>query len=345
MKINNETKIGILAAVGIVALIFGFNFLKGKSFFKKEKFVYAVFEDIQGLGKSNPVVINGLQIGHIANLDGGKLLKRIVVTVELTKDVLIPNNSLAIINPTLLGSVSLEVKLGNSTTYIKPGDTLLTTLSGGAFDEALKMINPVLYEVRNAVKSLDSVLHIVTNVFDPTTKNNIKGVIDNLNTVTASFTLSAASLQTLLNPQSGALAKSLDNVNAFTNNLISNNGKLNNIMSNAEKASNTFANINLQRTLNTLDSAANQLKAGIAKINSNSGSIGLLLNDTKLYDNLAGTSNKINILLDDIRVHPKRYLTISVFGKKDKGNYITAPLIDDTLIIKTDTSKLREKTK
>ncbi len=345
MKINNETKIGILAAVGIVALIFGFNFLKGKSFFKKEKYVYAVFEDIQGLGKSNPVVINGLQIGHIANLDGGKLLKRIVVTVELTKDVLIPNNSLAIINPTLLGSVSLEVKLGNSTTYIKPGDTLLTTLSGGAFDEALKMINPVLYEVRNAVKSLDSVLHIVTNVFDPTTKNNIKGVIDNLNTVTSSFTLSAASLQTLLNPQSGALAKSLDNVNAFTNNLISNNGKLNNIMSNAEKASNTFANINLQRTLNTLDSAANQLKSGIAKINSNSGSIGLLLNDTKLYDNLAGTSNKINILLDDIRVHPKRYLTISVFSKKDKGNYITAPLIDDTLIIKTDTSKLRKNTR
>ncbi len=89
--------------------------------------------------------------------------------------------------------------------------------------------------------------------------------------------------------------------------------------------------LHLQKTLNTLDSAANQLKAGVAKINSNSGSLGLLLNDTKLYDNLSATSNKINILLDDIRVHPKRYLTISVFGKKDKGDYITAPLIDDTL--------------
>lgn len=338
MKINNETKIGILAAVGVVVLIFGFNFLKGKSFFKKEKNIYAVFEDIQGLGVSNPVVINGLQIGHIAKLDGGKLLKRIVVTVELTKDVLIPTNSLAVINPSLLGSVSLEVKLGNANTYLKTGDTLLTTLSGGAFDEALKMINPVLYEVRNAVKSLDSVLHIVENVFDPNTKNNIRGIVENLNTITASFTISAASLQTLLNPQSGALAKSLNNVNAFTTNLLSNNGKLNNIMSNAEKVSNNMANLNLQKTLNTLDSAANQLKMGIAKINSTSGSLGLLLNDTKLYDNLSATSNKINILLDDIRVHPKRYLTISVFGKKDKGNYITAPLIDDTL-------KLPEKTK
>lgn len=331
MKINNETKIGALAIVGILALIIGFNFLKGKSFFKKEKYVYAVFEDIQGLGNSNPVVINGLQIGHIANLDGGKLLKRIVVTVELTKDILIPNNSLAVINPSLLGSVSLEIKLGNSNTYLKNGDTLLTTLSGGAFDEALKMINPVLYEVRNAVKSLDSVLHIISSVFDPATKHNIKGAIENLNTITASFTISAANLQTLLNPQTGALASSLRNVNAFTENLAGNNSKLNTIMNNAEKVSTNMANLNLQRTLNTLDSAANQLKAGIAQLNSKNGSIGLLLNDTKLYENLSSTSNKINILLDDIRVHPKRYLTISVFGKKDKGNYITAPLIDDTL--------------
>jgi len=163
-------------------------------------------------------------------------------------------------------------------------------------------------------------------------------VIENLNTVTSSFTISAAHLQMLLNPQSGALAKSLENVNSFTNTLSGNNGKINNIMSNAEKASNTFANIDLKKTLTTLDDAANELKAGIAKINSSSGSLGLLMNDTKLYDNLAGTSNKINILLDDIRVHPKRYLTISVFGKKDKGDYITAPLIDDTL-------RLPEKTK
>ncbi|MEO7393522.1 MAG: MlaD family protein, partial [Chitinophagaceae bacterium] len=333
MKINNETKIGILAVVGVLALVLGFNFLKGKSLFKKEKYVYAVFEDIQGLGNSNPVVINGLQIGHIANLDGGQKLKRIIVTVELTKDVMIPTNSLAVINPSLLGSVSLEVKLGNADTYLQNGDTLLTTLSGGAFDEALKMINPVLYEVRNAVKSLDSVLHIVTNVFDPNTKNNIKGVIENLNTVTASFTVSASSLQRLLNPESGALAQSLNNVNGFTNNLVANNGKMNNIMSNAEKTSYKLANMDLQSTLNTLDSAAVQLRTGIAKINSPNGSIGLLLNDTKLYDNLSSTTNKINILLDDIRVHPKRYLTISVFGKKDKGNYITAPLIDDTLKI------------
>ncbi len=343
MKINNETKIGILAVAGVAILIFGYNFLKGKNLFKKPNYVYAVYEDIQGLTKSNPVVINGLQVGNIAGLNGGKDLKRIIVSVSLTQDVNIPKNSLAVINPNLLGSTSLEIKLGNSNVYIKPGDTLLTTLSGGAFDEALQMINPVLYEVRNATKSLDSVLRIVGSVFDASTKSNIKGVLQNLNATTASFAYSAVSLQSLLNPKTGALANSLDNVNAFTNNLAANKDKINSIMASADKASANFANLDFQKTLTKLDSAVNDFKAGIQKINSKDGSLGLLLNDTKMYDNLSSTSNKINILLDDIRVHPKRYVNISVFGKKDKGGYITAPLIDDTLKIAShaDSVKLR----
>jgi phospholipid/cholesterol/gamma-HCH transport system substrate-binding protein len=316
---------------GVAILVIGFNFLKGKNLFKKEKYLYAVYENIQGLTLSNPVVINGLQVGNVAKLDGGKDVKRILVSVNFTEEINIPNNSLAVINPNLLGSTSLEIKLGNSNVYLKPGDTLLTTLSGGAFDEALKMINPVLYEVRNATRSLDSVLHIIGSVFDPTTKANIRGILDHLNTTTASFAYTSASLQSLLNPQTGALAKSLDNVNTFTSNLAANNEMLNGIMANANKASANFASIDLQKTLTSLDSSVNEFKAGVAKINSKDGSLGLLLNDTKIYDNLASTTNKINILLDDIRVHPKRYLTISVFGKKDKGNYITAPLIDDTL--------------
>jgi phospholipid/cholesterol/gamma-HCH transport system substrate-binding protein len=331
MKINNETKIGVMTVLGIALLVFGFNFLKGKSFFKKERNIYAVYQDVQGLAKSNPVVINGLQIGRVANLDGGKDMKRIVVTVNMIKDVNIPVNSLAVINPNLLGSPSLEIQLGNSTKYLKNGDTLLTTLSSGAFDEALKAINPVLYEVRNSVKSLDSVLHIITTVFDPTTKNNIKAIVANLNTTTASFALSAASLQQLLNTEHGALSSSLNNVNSFTANLNSNNEKLNSILDNAKTASKKFADINLSSTLDTLNIAVDNFKKGSEKINSKDGTLGLLLNDKKLYDNLQSTADKLNILLDDIRVHPKRYVNFSVFGKKDKSNYLTAPLVDDTL--------------
>ncbi len=333
MKITNETKIGLLAVAGIALLVIGFNFLKGKNLFKKDKYIYAVYQEVQGLTKSNPVVINGLQIGRIESLDGGKDMKRIVVTVSLFKDINIPSNSLAVINPNVLGlgSATLEIQMGNATKYLQNGDTLLTTLSGGAFDEALKIINPVLYEVRNAVKSLDSVLHIVTGVFDPSTKNNIKGIMENLNTTTASFAISAASLQQMMNAQDGALAKSLNNVNSFTADLNSNSGKLDSILENARIASKNFAAVNLKRTLDTLNIVVDNFKKGSEKINGKDGSLGLLLNDKTLYNNLEATSNKLNILLDDIRVHPKRYVGISIFAKKDKGNYITAPLIDDTL--------------
>ena len=332
MKISNETKIGTMAVVGIVLLVLGFNFLKGNNLFKKNNYIYAKYQDVQGLSKSNPVVINGLQVGRIENLDGGKSMKQIIVTVSLTKDVNIPDNSLAVINPNLLGgSATLEIQLGNSNNYLKEGDTVLTTLSGGAFDEALKVINPVLYEVRNSVKSLDSVLHVVTGVFDPATKNNIKGIVANLNTTTASFALSAVSLEKILNAQNGALASSLNNVNAFTANLNSNNAKLDSILENTRIVTANFAAINLKKTLDTLNVAINNFKETSEKINRKDGSLGLLLNDTKLYDNLQSTANKLNILLDDVRTHPKRYVNISVFGKKDKGGYLTAPLIDDTL--------------
>ena len=331
MKISNETKIGVMAVIGIAMLVIGFRFLKGRGVFTKEKHIYAVYSDVQGLKKSNPVVINGLQIGRIENLDGGKDMKKILVTVSLSKDVNIPTNSLAVINPNLLGSPTMEIQLGDANTFLKNGDTLLTTLSSGAFDEALKLINPVLYEVKNAVKSLDSVLTTVTTVFDVRTKNNIQSILANVNTATASFVVTSQSLQKLVDIQNGALSKSLENMKVFTSNLNANNSHLDSIMQNTEVFSNKLSKIDLQRVLDTLQIAINNFKAGTEKINSKEGSLGLLLNDKTLYRNLESTSDKLNVLLDDIRVHPKRYVNFSVFGRKDKGNYLTAPLIDDTL--------------
>jgi phospholipid/cholesterol/gamma-HCH transport system substrate-binding protein len=330
MKISNETKIGLMAIIGIAILIIGFNFLKGKSIFKKENNVYAVFQDAQGLVKSNPVMINGLQVGRIANLDGGRDMKRILVTVSLNKDVNIPSNSLAVINPNILGSPTLEIQLGNANIYLKSGDTLLTTMNGGAFDQAMKLINPVLYEVRNAVKSLDSVLTTITSVFDEKTKDNIKSMIGNFNLASASFVSTAASLQIMMDSQNSDLAHTLKNVNSFTANLNTNNGKLDSIMENTKVFTRKLSALDLAKTLDTLNVAINNFKMSAEKINSKDGSMGLLLNDKTLYNNLEATSNKLNILIDDIRVHPRRYVNVSIFGKKDKGNYITSPLIDDT---------------
>ncbi len=331
MKVSNEMKIGVMAVIGIVLLVLGFNFLKGNNVFKKKRFIYAKYQDVQGLAKANPVVINGLQVGRIEDLDGGTNMKQIIVTISLNKDVNIPDNSLAVINPSILGgSATVEIQLGTSSNYLKYGDTIMTTLSGGAFDQALKAINPVLYEMRVAINSVDSTLRMVNDVLDPTAKKNLRSMIGNLNTATASFAVSSASLQQILNTQNGALVASLENLKKFTTNLNTNNENLDSIIENTKTLSAKFAALDFKKTMDTLNAVMDNFKMAADKINSTDGSLGLLLNDKKLYENLQATSNKLNILLDDIRVHPRRYVNISVFGRKDKGEYITAPLQDST---------------
>lgn len=333
MKISNETKIGIIAVVALVLLFFGFSFLRGKNIFHKETQMYAVYDDVLGLKKSNPVVINGLQVGKITDIDGGRNMRRLLVTITFSEDVDIPDNSVAVINPNLLGSPTLEIQLGNANTYKEHGDTILTVASSGAIDEALKVLNPVLYEVRNAVKSLDSVLHIVTTTFDPSVKSNIRDIISNMNLISESFTNSARSLEVMMNPETGALGQSLSNINLFTANLTKNNQTVDSILRNIKTTSNQIAALDLKQSADSLNIAIQNFRQISEKINSTDGSLGRLLNDEKLYQNLESTSHKLNTLIDDIRVHPKRYVNFSVFGKKDKGNYLTAPLIDDTMLL------------
>lgn len=333
MQISKETKVGALVAVGIILLILGFNFLKGKKLFTNEIHMYAVYNDVMGLRPSNPVIISGMQVGKIAAMDGGKDMKKIVVTVELTKEVNIPANSLAMINPNLLGSVSLEIKLGTADQLLHDGDTLQTTLSTGALEEAMKVINPVLYEVSNAVESLDSVLHIVTGVFDQNTKANVRRIIANLATISQSFAASAQSLETMMDVQNGMLAKSMQNIASFTSNLEQNNAAFDSIIQNTKQATAELAEMDLESTMKSLQASMENFKEASEKFNSKEGTLGMLLNDKQLYQNLESASRKLSILIDDVRLHPKRYVNISVFGKKDKGNYLTAPLIDDTLKI------------
>ncbi|MDN3656953.1 MlaD family protein [Ferruginibacter paludis] len=328
MTISNETKVGALTAIAIVLLILGFNFLKGKNIGGKTMHYKAVFTDIQGLATSNPVVINGKQVGNINKTDGGRDMRRIMVDINMTEDVVIPDDAVAIINKSLLGNVQLDIRLGNSSSYLKNNDTIRTIASEDILGDAMKKLDPVLYQVTNAVKSLDSLLVTVTSVFDPNSKKNIRGMLENLNKTTASLAVSSASLQGLLNAQTGALAKTLDNVSSFTGALKNNNEKLNQTMSNVATATEKFSKLDFEKTLNTLNGTLSDLKGAVGKVSSKDGTLGLLLNDTKLYNNLNATSNKLNLLLDDLRVHPKRYVNISVFGKKDKNGPLLIPLAD-----------------
>jgi phospholipid/cholesterol/gamma-HCH transport system substrate-binding protein len=328
VKISNETKVGAIAVVAVALLILGFNFLKGKKLFTKSTALYANYGNVQGLQKSNPVLINGMQVGTVYDIRTDKNMKNILVELTITKDVYIPTNSVAVIKTNPISSPTLEIKLGDASTHLRNKDTVLTASSGGMFGDLLEKVDPVLFQVKKSVTSLDTLLMNFNTILDPRAKSNIGTSLENLNRITASMVQTTASLQVLLNAQSGALAKSLNNVESITRNFAGTNDKITNVVSNLDKTTTKLSQLELEKAVNTLNATLTDLKNMVAKMNSTDGSLGRLVNDPKLYNNLASTGNKLNLLLDDIRINPKRYVSISVFGKKQTSSALQVPLPD-----------------
>jgi phospholipid/cholesterol/gamma-HCH transport system substrate-binding protein len=324
MKISNETKIGALTAFAIALLILGFNFLKGKDLFEHSKKIYAVFKNVEGLENSNSVNIKGLQVGTVYAISPtDKDVDGIVVAISMKKDVNIPKNSVAIINAGFISSANIIIKKGDATEYLNDGDTLSTQEKGNILSEVQSNISPVVERLSSTLESLDSLIRVVGGLFDPSVKNNFGSIIANL-------ARSSASLQVILNEKTGALAHSLVHIDSFTSNLNRNNERINGTLDNLEKTTNKLANAKIDETLKSAQDAMNSLKDAVNKINSTNGTLGLLVNDKKLYQNLESTTRSLNTLLDDVRVHPKRYFTITVFGKKEKSGPLSAPLNDST---------------
>lgn len=322
MKVSNETKVGALTVIAVTLLVLGYNFLKGKSLIKKSNVIYARFPDAGALEASNPVKIKGYKIGNVYKIDRiDKNVSEIVVAINLQEPVNIPNNSIAIVNSGLTGVNVLNIIPGNSTSLLKIGDTLHSGNNPDLLSKIMTSIDPVTASIKQAVDSLRMVLSNVNSLFDENTKANLKNVIANLKT-------STASLSVMLNAKDGALAKTLNNAETFTTNLNKNNEKINATMDNLKVTTEKFKNLQLQETITNLNNTVAQLQSVIQKANSKDGSLGLLINDPKLYNNLQNTTRSLNILLDDLKTNPKRYVNVSVFGKKDKSTPLTAPLAD-----------------
>ncbi len=161
-------------------------------------------------------------------------------------------------------------------------------------------------------------------MFDAGAKRNLQHTIANLD-------LATSSLNRMLDPNSSALASTLNNVNAITGNLKNNNDSITAIVANTKQFTDKLSKLDLQQTMDTLQSAMTLLKATINKISSKDGSLGALINDRQLYDKLNDAILSAEILIDDLRAHPKRYVNLSIFGKKDKGGALTSPSKKDTV--------------
>lgn len=327
MKINNETKVGILTVVALALLIIGFNFLKGKDLFNSTPKVYAVFSKLGSLAKSNEVKINGLTVGSVYDMEEvDKNVSGIKVTISLTRKVNIPSNSVAYITAPLggLAAATIIIEKGDATTYLKDGDIISTRIDEGLFGGLSSEVAPTLSKIRNSLDSLNRVFSNINTLFDAGAKKNLQQTIANLN-------LATASMNKLLDPQTSALAATLNNVNSITGNLKNNNDSITAIMSNTKQFTEKLSKLDLQQTMDTLSSAITLLKATVNKMASKEGTLGALINDRQLYDRLNSTILSAEILIDDLRAHPKRYVNLSVFGKKDKGGALTSPSKKDTV--------------
>ncbi|MDP9040742.1 MAG: MlaD family protein, partial [Bacteroidota bacterium] len=315
---------GALTSIAIVLLILGFNFLKGKDLFSHSKKIYAVFKNVEGLELSNAVTIKGLNVGMVYAITAtDKNVDGILVTISMKQDVNIPKNSVASINSGLINSANIIIKKGDAMEFLQDGDTLATIDKGSVLNEFQASLNPVISTLNGTLSSLDSLIQVVGGMFNPAVKNNFSFIIANL-------AKSSASLQIMLNDRTSALAHSMTHLDSFTNNLANNNQRITGTLENLEKTTEKLSNAKIDETLQSAQAAMNSLKDALNKVNNPNGSVGLLLNDKKLYQNLESTTRSLNTLLDDLRLHPKRYVNISVFGSKDKKGPLMAPVSDST---------------
>ena len=329
MKVSNETKVGALTIIAITLIILGFNFLRGKTIFKSGNFIYAKYTDTKGLIVSNPVFVNGFQVGtvfEIENLNAN--LSEISVAIKMNNNYQIPVNSIATIQENPLGTNSIYITLGTAADYLKNGDTVRTAPATSLLGDFMNTLSPMGEQFKKTIDELRKVLVNVNSVMDDQNKANFKELIANLTKTSDNLNKSMASIQQMVDKQGGSIAQTAENLNGFTKNLADNNKKISNIINNLDSTSQSIKDANLNKTIKEIQTALAGINLTLQKLNSGNGTAAKIMNDPSVYTELKNTINSVNTLVDDIKVHPKRYINVSVFGKKDKSTPLSKPIAD-----------------
>lgn len=310
MKVTRELKTGIFAVIVIALFIWGYNYLKGLNLFDGTlKTYFTEYNNVQGLSKSSVVTINGVDVGKVVGITFNKNPKKrgqLIVEFSVTQDFEFSKKSVAkIYSASLMGGKSLAIVPSYEGEMAKPGDYLKGEIESDIFSTVTEKLNPLQAKVENVIVKADSVLGNLNDLIDTKTRINFKQSIAQLNATMANFNSASRNLSILISENKGRLDHTFANAEKMSSNL--------------EKLTDTLVNANLGLTVKKLQKTVTGLNTVLSKINSGEGSLGKLLKDDKFYNNLTNASKELEELLREMKLHPKRFVHFSIFGKKDKG--------------------------
>ena len=315
MKVSRELKTAVLVLMSILLFIWGYNFLKGKNLFDNNNKLYVIYENVAGLAPSAPVTLNGLTIGKVNSITinpDGKLL----VELHITTDFPISKSSIAeIYDSGLVGGRQIAIKPNLlDKNYTVSGDYLQASSKLGLTDALAQQLEPLQAKIQQLLENADVLFSNVNDILDTQTRQNLKNSIASLNTTLSEFSLASKSINELLAENKSKLNSTLKNVDKVSGNFAT--------------ISDSLAKANLGQTVKNLEKTLAKVDKIMAELEQGNGTMGKLIKDETMYTNFAKTSKELELLLQDLRLNPIRYVNVSLFGKKNKP-YV--PPVNDTI--------------
>lgn len=306
MKITKEIKTGILVLSSIALFIWGYSYLKGRDLLNEYKIIYVEYDNVEGLASNAPVTINGLVVGKVSNITLQNTTGKLVVELQVKSNFPFSKSSIvAIYEPGLIGGKQIQIipNFDDKNMAIN-GDTLKSAVKKGLTDLVADKLSPLQEKVEKMVVNADLLLKNLNDVLDTKSKENLKSSISNLNETLAGFNTAAKNVNAILGDNKGKIDGTLTNLNKFSSDLTK-------ISDSLSKANIGQIVKNLEKTLVSVDKLMNDVQSG-------KGTFGKMIKDESLYNNLDKTSKELELLLQDVRLNPTRYVNVSLFGKKNK---------------------------
>lgn len=321
MKVSREFLIGVFVVTAISLLYIGVNYLKGVNLFLKQQTFYAVYTNAAGLTASNPVIINGYKIGivkdvHMNENGDGTIIAEVVLNDSRLR---IPEDTeLEIYDADLFGGKAIQIVLGKSNVLAETGDTLTAKISLSMTESIKKEIEPLKEKTSKLFAGVDSIITNLNNVLSSSEVESIGDIFTKVKVTMENLEATSMKLNGILDNNSGKLDNIFENVEAISLNLKNNNASLSNAIKNIETLSDSLAKIQLSNTIRKVDGAVGQLSAMLEKINNGEGTLGQLVTNDSLHTELTTASHSLDLLLNDMRIHPKKYLSFSLINRGNK---------------------------